>query len=188
MTLAPRVEVFTQLSCNAIHSHYNHTSGDSTFKYNLSHPSTSSLSSSSFTLDPTHPLPINILFPSSPPPSSSSPDDNVSDSDQEDDGSEDPRNLPSRICLSDPAVQAGAARLQTIMTTTMGLLSALTTGWWGRLGERYGRTRVLTAATAGLFLTYVCPAFFITFLSHPAISMCYASENRANQPIWIIAT
>jgi MFS family permease len=37
----------------------------------------------------------------------------------------------------------------------MGLLSAFTTGWWGRFGERHGRTKVLFFATLGLFLTYV---------------------------------
>ncbi|EAU85612.2 hypothetical protein CC1G_06325 [Coprinopsis cinerea okayama7 len=40
-----------------------------------------------------------------------------------------------------------------LFTTTMGLLSALTTGWWGRFGERYGRTKVLAIATFGLFWT-----------------------------------
>lgn len=149
MTLAPRVEVFTQLSCNAIHSHYNHTSGDSTSLLSVFMPSSSlsldpsSLSSysSSPSSEPSSFNSLSILFPSS---SSSTSDD----SDEED-----PRNLPSQICLSDPAVQAGAARLQTIMTTTMGTLSALTTGWWGRLGERVGRTRVLSAAVGGMFLT-----------------------------------
>jgi hypothetical protein len=76
-------------------------------------------------------------------------------SDEEDDGEDDPRTLPSKKCMSDPAVQAGAARLQTIMTTTMGTLSALTTGWWGHFGERHGRTRVLAFSTLGLFLTLV---------------------------------
>lgn len=71
------------------------------------------------------------------------------DQDEEDD----PRHLPSIQCTSDAAVQAGAARLQTVMTTTMGLLSALTTGWWGHFGERHGRTRVMAMATFGLFLT-----------------------------------
>ncbi|KAG6842326.1 hypothetical protein C0991_010615 [Blastosporella zonata] len=69
------------------------------------------------------------------------------------DEEEDPRRLPSNRCLGDPAVQAGAARLQTMMTTTMGLLSALTTGWWGHFGERHGRTKVLAIVTFGLFLT-----------------------------------
>ncbi|KAG6817670.1 hypothetical protein H0H87_005428 [Tephrocybe sp. NHM501043] len=35
----------------------------------------------------------------------------------------------------------------------MGLLSALTTGWWGHFGERHGRTKVLAIVTFGLFLT-----------------------------------
>ncbi|TCD67076.1 hypothetical protein EIP91_000589 [Steccherinum ochraceum] len=70
-----------------------------------------------------------------------------------DDDEPDPRAMPSHRCLSDPKVQAGAARIQTIMTTIAGFLSALTTGWWGHFGERYGRTRVLAAATVGLFLT-----------------------------------
>jgi hypothetical protein len=75
--------------------------------------------------------------------------------DDNDDGEDDPRTLPSQKCLSDPTVQAGAARLQTIMTTTMGTLSALTTGWWGHFGERHGRTRVLAFSTLGLFLMFV---------------------------------
>ena len=52
-------------------------------------------------------------------------------------------------------MQARAAQLQTIMTTTMGLLSALTTSWWGAFGEKHGRTKVLAASTLGLFMTYV---------------------------------
>jgi hypothetical protein len=76
-----------------------------------------------------------------------------------DDGEDDPRTLPSQRCMSDPAVQAGAARLQTIMTTTMGTLSALTTGWWGHFGERHGRTRVLAFSSLGLFLTFVQSIF-----------------------------
>ncbi|THH21256.1 hypothetical protein EW146_g240 [Bondarzewia mesenterica] len=135
MTLAPRVEVFTQLSCNALHDHYNHTSGNSVLNLFSSsvlyHPSLHSSPD---------PLPIN--FPHLGP-----------QDDSEDDGSEDPRRLPSQICLSDPAVQSGAARLQTIMVVIMGILSTLTTGWWGRFGERHGRTKVLVASTLGLLLT-----------------------------------
>ena len=72
-----------------------------------------------------------------------------------DDDEPDPRYLPSKRCLTDPKVLAGAARIQTIMTTTMGLLSALTTSWWGAFGEKHGRTKVLAASTLGLFMTYV---------------------------------
>ncbi|KAH6909108.1 major facilitator superfamily domain-containing protein [Coprinopsis sp. MPI-PUGE-AT-0042] len=76
----------------------------------------------------------------------------------------DPRRLPTARCLSDPAVQANAAKLQAIITTTMGLLSAFTTGWWGRFGERYGRTKVLAVATFGLLWTDL--VFILTSTPH----------------------
>lgn len=50
-----------------------------------------------------------------------------------------------------------AARIQTTYSITMGSLSALTTGWWGHFGERYGRTKVLALATFGWFLTVSIP-------------------------------
>ncbi|KAI0059215.1 MFS general substrate transporter [Artomyces pyxidatus] len=134
MTLAPRVEIYTQLSCYALHQHYNHTSDNHntlTLNHFLSSPSS----------HPYEPLPL--LLPQI---------SNISDP-IDDDGSDDPRQLPSQVCQSDPAVQAGAARLQTVMMTVMGGLSALTTGWWGHFSERHGRTRVLAASTFGLFFT-----------------------------------
>lgn len=123
MTIAPRVEVFTQLACNAVLGHpsdYNHT-----------HITP---------LDPSFNLTAVDIAP------------HIYDV-MEDPEIDDPLREPSKRCLKNPEVTAGAARLQTIMTVTMGTLSALTTGWWGRFGERHGRTRVLTAATIGLLLT-----------------------------------
>ncbi len=155
MTLAPRVQVFTQLSCNAVFGHdvYDHT--------NLRHgsPHRQSLSPgfivpnsiplSDIDLDVLNDIPSYIYeplkFPSIPNTSLDEPVDSEPD----------PRAVPSKRCLSDPRVQAGAAKIQTIMTTIMGTLSALTTGWWGHFGERHGRTRVLAISTLGLFLTFV---------------------------------
>ncbi|KAH7919506.1 hypothetical protein BV22DRAFT_1040811 [Leucogyrophana mollusca] len=136
MTLASRVEVFTELSCNRLQEHYNHTATVTHYQP-LSQSAYYSLDSSPQHTD-VHlpPLPLQHF--------------NGSAGDDDDD---DPRVIPGKKCVSDPAVQAGAARLQTIMTTTMGALSALTTGWWGQFGERHGRTRVLAIATFGLFLT-----------------------------------
>ncbi|KAG6373368.1 major facilitator superfamily domain-containing protein [Boletus reticuloceps] len=121
MTLASRVEVFTELSCRQLHNSYNHTStpdvrGNATSVYHQ------------VDTGPTFP-PLYLLVP---PPARSL-------GESEGDGI-----LPCRQT---------AARLQTIMTTIMGTLSALTTGWWGHFGERYGRTRVLAISTLGLFLT-----------------------------------
>lgn len=144
MTVAPRVEVFTQLACNRLH-------GDHKWDHSQTNTSLQLHQALYSSLDPLGPhfsLDSIILTPRVPV--------SVSDTDDKDsDDTEDPRRLPSARCLADPAVQAGAARLQTIMTTTMGLLSALTTGWWGHFGERHGRTKVLATATFGLFLTYV---------------------------------
>ncbi|KAI0049921.1 hypothetical protein FA95DRAFT_1556236 [Auriscalpium vulgare] len=145
MTLAPRVEVYTQLSCNALHQHYNHTSGDSTLSLSHFLRPPSSLSSSAFQLSAqalTPPTPLPIQFPKLD-----------EGGDDDDDGSDDPRRLPSPTCVSDPAVQAGAARLQMLMMTLMGGLSALTTGWWGHFSEKHGRTKVLALSTLGLLLT-----------------------------------
>jgi hypothetical protein len=75
MTLAPRVEVFTQLACSRVHHSYNHT--------------TSTLLEAPFQYG--RPELISLTF--------------MADlGDKEDD----PRQLPSLRCVSDPAVQAGA--------------------------------------------------------------------------------
>ena len=122
MTLAPRVQVFTQLACAQLYKQpFNHSVDHLSFHL----PNISTIPS----------------FNSTQPP------------DEDDDDADDPRRLPSPMC-TDTSVQAGAARLQTIMTTTMGFLSALTSGYWGHVGQRRGRLFVMALATFGLFLTY----------------------------------
>ncbi len=144
MTLAPRVQVYTQLSCNSIYGHdvYDHTDINVT------------------ALAPSPHIPFLHLDPAGPAllPSLSHQDEHavtVTFAPTTDDEEPDPRKPPSKRCLQDPAVQKGAAQLQTNITITMGTLSALTTGWWGSFGERHGRTRVLAVSTMGLFLTFV---------------------------------
>ena len=150
MTIGPRVEVFTQLSCNSIHGHhaYNHTSESTNAILTpiYSHVPSHAISSTSSLDGISVALPSIIDLQSITFSARSSDDDDGEDED-------DPRNLPSKSCTEDAAVQKGAARLQTIMTFTAGVLSALTTGWWGHFGEMHGRTKVLSAATLGLFLT-----------------------------------
>ncbi|KAJ3744437.1 major facilitator superfamily domain-containing protein [Lentinula detonsa] len=164
MTMAPRVEVFTQLACASMHHHiqhtYNHTSGSKS--NNLD----SHILSLYSTLDPLGPhLPeylstptyINSKFVGHPLPTEVQDDPissiSYSGNDTDDNSEDDPRKLPSPQCIRDPKVQKEAARIQTILTTTMGLLSAFSTGWWGHFSERHGRTRVLAMATLGLLLT-----------------------------------
>lgn len=148
--MAPRLEVFTQLACNSLYgSHeWNHTQhATSNFSFDIANIPLYA------PIDPLGPdLHPYSLFPEIGT-NTVVLDFNEGDGDSDTDDTEDPRRIPSPQCVSDPAVQAGAARLQTMMTTTMGLLSALTTGWWGHFGERHGRTRVLALSTLGLFLT-----------------------------------
>ena len=168
MTLAPRVQVFTQLSCNAVYGHdtFNHT-------YHRTNSSTvlSRYYRIPYHIDPAGPhlQALEYYGKLSKSTTSDYPDVNLAVDDQ-DDNEPDPRMMPSERCIKDPAVQAGAARTQTIMTTTMGLLSALTTGWWGHFGDRHGRTRVLAASTFGLFLTYAGHFIASSVIAHASFS------------------
>ncbi|KAH7340752.1 major facilitator superfamily domain-containing protein [Rhizoctonia solani] len=60
---------------------------------------------------------------------------------------------PNKMCTTDPAVLAASAELQTVLTTSMGVLSCLTTGSWAQLSDRVGRTRVLALASIGVLFT-----------------------------------
>ena len=145
MTIAPRVQVYTQLSCNHLYGRHdgNHTQHT---------PSMDPLSTLLTAVDPFvphHPqaatLPVHDVISDSAIVS----DDPISMGSRK---SRRAKRTPSR-CASDPKVKAGAARLQTVMTTTVGLLSAVTSGWWGVFSERNGRTKVLAISTLGLLLT-----------------------------------
>ncbi|KAH8826995.1 MFS general substrate transporter [Flagelloscypha sp. PMI_526] len=57
------------------------------------------------------------------------------------------------LCAADPEVQAKTAKLQAILTTVMGLISCITTAWWGAFSDRYGRTRLMGIALFGLLFT-----------------------------------
>jgi hypothetical protein len=152
MTLAPRIEIYTQLSCN-------HLYGNPRPNFTQHARATTSISS-------VHPssvlIAVNLDHPSTP---SFIHSDTITGHDSvvpEILGGTQPHDamrMPSSRCVSDPAVQASAARLQMIMTTTMGLFSALTSTWWGSFSERYGRTKVLAISTFGLLLTYVLRPF-----------------------------
>ncbi|KAF4576704.1 hypothetical protein EYR36_004683 [Pleurotus pulmonarius] len=57
-----------------------------------------------------------------------------------------------QTCAQDPDVQAAVAQLSAVLTATMGVLSCLTTAWWGSLSDRYGRTRVMGISLLGLLM------------------------------------
>ncbi|KAJ3500851.1 hypothetical protein NLJ89_g9607 [Agrocybe chaxingu] len=172
MTLAPRVGVLTQLACTRIHgrgdwNHTQHAPSPSSFLLD-SHPDFDSgalsIGARTALLAAVDPLGPHIYT------STVFPDPILHDNDATLRPFQIPSPLPPTNCAADPAVQAGAARLQTLMSTTMGLLSALTTGWWGHFGERHGRTRVLAIATFGLVITDLTFILLSRDLAHPALT------------------
>ncbi|KZO96709.1 MFS general substrate transporter [Calocera viscosa TUFC12733] len=148
MTLAPRVEVYTALTCLALKP-------QAVFP-NASVPVDSFAARSlSYSFDVFPPLYIRAIedfadYSASDPTSSA-------DEEVEVPVDTDPSQLPepTKACSKSPDVQSSAARLQTAISITMGLLSALTTPYWGTLADSIGRTRVLTFCALGLLVTDV---------------------------------
>ncbi|SNX82926.1 uncharacterized protein MEPE_01632 [Melanopsichium pennsylvanicum] len=60
---------------------------------------------------------------------------------------------PSKACFASPEVQSSLATLQLRMTLSMGILAALTTGFWSNLSSRRGRLPVLRISMAGIVFT-----------------------------------
>ncbi|ETS63137.1 hypothetical protein PaG_02915 [Moesziomyces aphidis] len=60
---------------------------------------------------------------------------------------------PSKACFASPEVQSSLATLQLRMTLSMGILAALTTGFWSNLSSRIGRLPVLRISMAGIVFT-----------------------------------
>ncbi|WRT70007.1 uncharacterized protein IL334_007000 [Kwoniella shivajii] len=114
--------------------------------------------------EPTSPLPRpDRPIPSkdegeSPLPSEEDDDDDENNHESQDDdkGHRPYREIDPRLCKRDVKVQGAAAKLTMIMTTTMGLLSALTTGFWGKTSDKLGRTKIIGLVVLGLFLNELC--------------------------------
>lgn len=60
-----------------------------------------------------------------------------------------------QLCAKDPVVQEAVAQMNLAMAVTMGILTCLTTAWWGSLSDRFGRIRTLSFAVFGLLMTDV---------------------------------
>ncbi|CDZ97519.1 Predicted transporter ADD1 (major facilitator superfamily) [Phaffia rhodozyma] len=163
MGIAPKTEIFNHLACIV---HYPYASDFPT----------------------TPPVQSNPVIPSPPMPSPSQPDEVVSSSfDQTSfaltrisirglfDFSIDPkentkgglgsegqpeRSVDPLLCRKSPVVQAAAAKFTTSMSIFQGVLAALTTGWWGRLSDKWGRTRILSIAMVGIIFNDI--VFIVT--------------------------
>ncbi|KAJ7120490.1 major facilitator superfamily domain-containing protein [Mycena crocata] len=127
-TLAPKVEIYTLLACSV---HKPEIFRDSRF-WPADIPAS---------LRPHQESSVHITFP---PSFEIALNNNHTMSTAE-------KPVPSP-CASDPVVQAAVAKLTTAITTSMGVLGCLTTGWWGSFSDRYGRTRILGLTILGLLV------------------------------------
>ncbi|KAG9318823.1 major facilitator superfamily domain-containing protein [Chiua virens] len=144
-TLAPKVSLYTDLVCRVHRPEYvinEHAQGSLTSSGPLTHTITSITASAA-------PAPqvsdggtgndtVSIHFPT---PSYTAWSDYIQS------------GLDEQKCASDPVVQAVVAKLSAAFVTTTGILSCLTTGWWGSLSDRYGRRIVVFVAILGLLMT-----------------------------------
>ncbi|KAF8333638.1 uncharacterized protein EI90DRAFT_3052627 [Cantharellus anzutake] len=139
ITIGSRVQVYMDIACKESVNKYDSAPDMHSTPYALDH-SVPSLRS------PGHEVYLpNIQLPTTSMPSFS----------------------PSKDCVASPTVQASAAELQALALTLNGALSAVTTGFWGTSGDKYGRTRVMTFLILGLMFwdlmfSVVCSPQFAT--------------------------
>ncbi|KAG5636197.1 hypothetical protein H0H81_008867 [Sphagnurus paluster] len=132
-TIAPRIEIYTMLACR-VHK-------PDIFRQTL--PSLGGM----FDFPGTSP----ILPPMIPANTTFNDNFGISSSDMKNGGST--PDKPNNACASDPTVQAAVAKLNAVITTSMGILSCLTTGWWGSFSDRHGRKRLLGISVIGVLAT-----------------------------------
>ncbi|GAA5989179.1 hypothetical protein JCM11641_002551 [Rhodosporidiobolus odoratus] len=150
LTIAPKIEIYTQLVCRALPTSVSGV---------------------------TAPPPILVTDPSNTPhpvPSESSPASpgmiKITWT------SEDGLNVEeldmykewSRQCHKSSAVQSAVARLALVLSLMMGILSSLTTGFWGAYSDRKGRKPVLVLALFGTVL--MDAVFLVTVKYHHIVS------------------
>ncbi|KZV80279.1 MFS general substrate transporter [Exidia glandulosa HHB12029] len=57
---------------------------------------------------------------------------------------------PAQLCAKDPTVKKAVASMLTVLTSTGGILTMITTGWWGQRSDMWGRTTVLAVAVVAM--------------------------------------
>ncbi|KAG9073728.1 hypothetical protein FS749_014737, partial [Ceratobasidium sp. UAMH 11750] len=95
----------------------------------------------------------------------------------------DPRPWSSDECRADPAVQRGAAKLQTLMLTLTGALSALFSGFWGQFGDRHGRSSVIALSIFAMLATDLVFVLARSQSAHPAYAFLTAPRLLMLSPL-----
>lgn len=114
-TIAPRTELLVKLACNDLHPDWDLVSNTTIMQKNATAASTSSHSTRDF--------PMRLYF--------------VERSAHLASRSQITTPGTSPMCSNDADVQKAVAKLNTAITTTSGILSVLTTGWWTQVSALF---------------------------------------------------
>ncbi|CAE6461292.1 unnamed protein product [Rhizoctonia solani] len=174
MTLAPRVEVFTQIACDQLRIEPDRAYTPASLR------NYSVYDGFSIGLDMQSPLWVIASQPSLPGRMHLATVTHVGN-----DNGGIPASLPisSDACRVDPAVQQGAAKLQTLILTLAGALSAVTSGFWGQFGDKHGRTGVIAIT---IFAMLASDCIFLLAASqsaNPTYSFLTASRLLTISPL-----
>lgn len=135
-TMAPRAEIYIKLACAYHRPEYYETPifrpPSAPAIINLALPSNSYRHIHAIDAEPVLPREMNSTRPTKPA-----------------------INIPTgkTKCNSDPVVLAAVAKLTTVTALIVGVLTCLTTGWWGQLSDRRGRKFVMGCSVIGLLIS-----------------------------------
>lgn len=133
VTVAPRIDVYTQIACDELHMN-----------------------------TPVQAQPLHTLWfhtPSAPitsPPVHSRIKTNLTVNITDDSSylSTHAEAIPKE-CLDDPVVHSRAAQIQATLGTIVGILSIVTAGYWGQISDAYGRKTVISTVLFGMVFHHV---------------------------------
>ncbi|KAG8744670.1 hypothetical protein FRC11_013339 [Ceratobasidium sp. 423] len=173
MTLAPRVEVFTQIACDELRIEPDRAYGpDSSRNYSSVHHG--------FSIGLDMHSPFMVVIPSQPRLPGRVHLAQADHVGNDNDLHSIPASLPisSDRCRLDPAVQQGAAKLQT-----PGTLSAVMSGFWGQFGDKHGRTGVIALSIFAMLATDCVFLLAASQSASPTYSFLTASRLLVISPI-----
>ncbi|GJJ08625.1 hypothetical protein Clacol_002844 [Clathrus columnatus] len=142
VTMAPRVDVYTQIACDEIRTSAEANLIDTpgprppfrpliVYPSEI-HPQVMPLSANAAVISNSH---VDILLST----------DNSVDITFE---------IPKE-CLDNPVVHSRAAQIQATLGTVVGVLSIVTAGYWGQVSDAYGRKTVLSTVLFGMLFHHI---------------------------------